>query len=121
VDEAWAYFNGYELAWRPPLGDGQSITVKRGRKLPVKFRVTTLDGEPVLDESVVLWLQTPAGAMVLGPIGLSNNPNTGLKYNGNGSYHYNLDTRSLTPGPYTLVVDYNSSTGEPATHELEVR
>ena len=121
VDEAWAYFNGYELAWQPPLGGGQPITVKRGRKLPVKFRLTTLDGEPVLDESVVLWLQTPTGAMVFGPIGLSNNPNTGLKYNGNGTYHHNLDTESLTPGPYTLVVDYNSSTGEPATHELEVR
>ncbi|MFN3491270.1 MAG: hypothetical protein ACK40V_03525 [Anaerolineales bacterium] len=77
--------------------------------MSVKFSVSDFEGNFVEDETVYLQITDSNGNVALGPIQVSNNPNDGIKIQGN-QYHYNLKTKDLPAGSYTLVVFYNNET-----------
>lgn len=109
MDEAWNQINGYEFEWLQPIGNANPYTIKQGSTIPVKFTVTDFEGIFVEDETIYLQITDSNGNVVLGPIQLSNNPNNGIKIQGN-QYHYNLKTKDLPAGSYTLEVFYNNGT-----------
>jgi hypothetical protein len=116
-DEAWTYLNGYTLTWTwlPPVSVTDPYTAQVGSTIPVQFTLTDLEGSFVTDESVTLQLLDADGNVVVGPIGLAESPSRGIVIRGH-KYHYNLRTKGLPPGTYTLAVSYNSITpGLPAT------
>jgi hypothetical protein len=109
MDEAWSSLNGYTLEWKPPLGPEDTITIKKRKRLPVKFSLLDINGDFVEDPSITLVLLDESGRAVVGPVGLSNNPNKGLKIAGY-QYHFNLNTSVLEEGTYTLRVTYHLGT-----------
>jgi len=116
-DEAWAYLNGYSLTWTwlPPVSVTDPYTAQVGSTIPVQFTLTDLEGNFVADDSVTLQLLDADGNVVAGPVGLADNPSRGIVIRGH-KYHYNLQTKGLPPGTYTLAASYNSATpGLPAT------
>ena len=110
MDQAWRYVNGYRLKWLPPIGTEDSYTGQQGRVIPVKFTVTDFEGNFVMDETLILQVLDSNGNVVIGPVQVSDNTNNNLKIQGN-QYHYNLQTKDLPAGSYTLQITYNSSNG----------
>ncbi|MDO9300341.1 MAG: PxKF domain-containing protein [Anaerolineales bacterium] len=113
MGEAWAYLNGYQLEWLPPISNSNPYSAQQGSTIPVKFTITDFNGNFVTDESVALQVLDANGSVVVGPIPVSNNPNNGIKIQGS-QYHYNLKTKDLPAGSYTLRVTYNSLNGTQA-------
>jgi len=119
--EAWAYLSGYTLTWLPPLSVTESHSARVGSTIPVQFTLTGFEGNFAVDDSVTLQLVDPDGNVVTGPVGLAHTPSTGIVIQGH-KYHYNLRTKGLPRGTYTLVASYNSSTpGLPATATIVLR
>ena len=110
MDEAWVYFNGYQLEWLPPVSDANPYSAQQGSTIPVKFTVTDFQDNFVIDESLTLQILDFNGVVVAGPIQIGNNPNTGIKIQGS-QYHYNFVTKDLSAGLYTLQITYNSQNG----------
>lgn len=110
MDQAWRYINGYRLKWLPPIGAEDSYTGQQGRVIPVKFTVTDFEGNFVVDETLTLQVLDSNGNVVIDPVQVSDNSNNDLKIQGN-QYHYNLQTKDLPAGSYTLQITYNSSNG----------
>jgi hypothetical protein len=108
MNEAWGYTNGYKLEWLPPIGNSNPYSGNQGSTIPVKFTITDFEGNFVADESVTLYLLDSNENVIIGPIQTSNNPNNGIKIQGN-QYHYNLKTKGLSEGSYTLKVLYHST------------
>lgn len=109
MNEAWSQINGYEFEWLQPIGDANPYTTKQGSTLPIKFSLTDSEGNFVEDETVYLQITDMNGNVLLGPIYVSNNPNDGIKIQGN-QYHYNFKTKDLPIGSYNLEVFYNNET-----------
>ena len=79
-----------------------------------------MGGNFVTDPSVTIELADADGNVVVGPIGLGNNPATGIVIQG-GKYHYNLQTKGLPAGLYTLRVYYNAvNPGQPYTWTINL-
>ncbi|MCD6344422.1 MAG: hypothetical protein J7M17_02285, partial [Anaerolineae bacterium] len=118
--QAWGYLNGYTLTWLPPVSTTLPYRVQVGRTIAVQFTLTDFEGDFVTDNTVALRVLDTAGEVVVGPVGLANNPTPGLVIRGK-KYHYNLRTANLPPGNYRLVVDYNALVpGQAAMWELEL-
>lgn len=113
IDEAWSYTNGYQLEWLPPISNSNPYRANQGSAIPVKFTITDFDGNFVIDESVTLQVLDANGKIVVGSISVSNNPNNGIKVQGD-QYHYNLNTKYLSAGSYILQITYSSSNGTQA-------
>jgi hypothetical protein len=109
MNGAWVQINGYEFEWLQPLGNANPYTTKQGSTIPVKFSLTDFEGNFVADETVYLQVTDSNGNIVIGPVQINNNPNIGIKIQGN-QYHYNLKTKDLPVGSYTLEVLYNNGT-----------
>lgn len=109
LNEAWSQINGYEFEWLSPIGNSNPYVAQQGSTISVKFTLTDFEGNFVEDESVYLQITDSNGNVVFGPILVSNNPNNGIKIQGN-QYHYNLKTKDLPLGSYTLEVFYNNET-----------
>ncbi|MFN3491616.1 MAG: PxKF domain-containing protein, partial [Anaerolineales bacterium] len=109
MNGAWVQINGYEFEWLQPLGNANPYTTKQGNTIPVKFSLTDFENNFIEDESVYLQITDSNGNVVIGPVQVSNTPNTGIKIQGN-QYHYNLKTKDLPIGSYTLEVFYNNGT-----------
>ena len=92
------------FAWLAPVGD--TFTV--GRNLPVKFTVTSLEGAPVLDTSVVVDVVDSSGAVVAGSYVFGDQPSRSVVW-ANDTYHVNVDTRGLSAGMYWLRVRFSST------------
>jgi len=111
MDQAWAYLNGYQVGWLPPINDSNPYRTQQKSTIPIKFRITDIDGNFVNDESVTLQVLDAAGNVVVDPVQVSNNPNTGIKIQGN-QYIHNLETKNLSSGTYILQIIYNASDGD---------
>jgi len=109
IDEAWSQINGYEFEWLSPMGNSNPYVAQQGSAIPVKFTITDFEGNFVEDETVYLQITDSNGNVVLAPIQVGNNPNNGIKIQGN-QYHYNLKTKDLPVGSYTIEVFYNNGT-----------
>jgi hypothetical protein len=121
MDDAWAYTNGYKLTWRPPLNTANPYVFQIGRTIPVEFTLVDSQGNFVVDESVTLQLLDNAGNIVVGPVGLGSNPANGIVIQGK-KYHYNLQTKDLSAGIYTLQVFYNAvASNEPAIWTIQLK
>lgn len=121
TNEAWAYLNGYQLTWLPPLTTAEPYTAQAGRTVPVEFTLTDFQGRFVVDGGVKLQVVDSAGNIVVGPVGLDSNPTNGLVVQGE-KYHYNLQTDGLSEGIYILQVFYNSGVpNEPATWTIQIK
>ena len=113
MDEAWNYTNGYQFEWLQPVSNGSPYQSQIGRTIPIQFTLADMQGNFVTDPSVTIELADADGNVVVGPIGLGNNPATGIVIQG-GKYHYNLQTKGLSAGLYTLRVYYNAvNPGQP--------
>ena len=113
MDEAWNYTNGYQFEWLQPVSNGSPYQSQIGRTIPIQFTLADMEGNFVTDPSVTIELADADGNVVVGPIGLGNNPATGIVIQG-GKYHYNLQTKGLSAGLYTLRVYYNAvNPGQP--------
>lgn len=120
MDQAWAHLNGYTLTWLPPLSVANPYPVRAGRTVPVRFTLTDFQGEFAVDSTVTLRLVNGTGVTVVGPVGLSTNPTQGIVIRGH-QYHYDMRTTGLTPGLYTLVIDYNAvEPGQRATWGINI-
>jgi hypothetical protein len=90
----------------PPLQEGGIY--KASRTLPVKFGLAFANGEPVgsaVARIRVLPLgadDTPGEPLDVQSGGTEDGGDT-FRY-GDGSYHYNLDTRGMAPGRYRIVI-----------------
>jgi hypothetical protein len=94
------------LEWLAPVGDTFSV----GRNLPVKFRVLTTDGSPVLDQSVQVDILDSSGAVVPGTSYVfGDQPSRSVTW-GADSYHVNVDAKALEAGTYWLRVRFSSPT-----------
>jgi hypothetical protein len=109
MNGAWVQINGYEFEWLQPLGNTNPYITKQGSTIPVEFSLTDFEGNFVTDETVYLQVTDSNGNIVIGPVQINNNPNIGIKIQGN-QYHYNLKTKDLPVGSYTLEVFYNNGT-----------
>ena len=115
MDDAWDYLNGYQLQWQQPISNESPYPSQIGRTIPIQFTLADMEGNFVTDPGVTIELLDADGNVVVGPVGLSNNPATGIVIQG-GKYHYNLQTKGLSAGLYTLRVYYNSvNPGQPYT------
>ena len=115
MDEAWNYTNGYQFEWLQPVSNGSPYQSQIGRTIPIQFTLADMGGNFVTDPSVTIELADANGNVVVGPIGLGDNPATGI-FIQNGKYHYNLQTKGLPAGLYTLRVYYNAvNPGQPYT------
>jgi len=113
MDEAWNYTNGYQFEWLQPVSNGSPYQSQIGRTIPIQFTLADMQGNFVTDPSVTIELADADGNVVVGPIGLGDNPATGIVIQG-GKYHYNLQTKGLSAGLYTLRVYYNAvNPGQP--------
>jgi murein DD-endopeptidase MepM/ murein hydrolase activator NlpD len=118
MEEAWNHVNGYNLTWLPPLSNTDSYESKVGSTILVQFRLETLKGEFVEDETVLIQVVNEAGDVILGPFTPSNNPTNGITIQGK-KYHLNIKAKDLEPGNYTIEVYYNAvEPGEPAIWNL---
>ena len=95
-------FTVYSFEWLSPISGSGTYSAKSGNTIPVKFRVRDLDGVFVHDESVELNLLDGSGNVVAGPFVFAQNPTQGVAILGNTQYHYNLKTKGLATGTYTL-------------------
>lgn len=109
MDEAWSQINGYEFEWLSPIGNSNPYVAQQGSTISIKFAISDFEGNFVEDETVYLQITDSNGNVVLGPILVSNNPNDSIKIQGS-QYHYNLKTKELPVGSYTLEVFYNNET-----------
>ncbi len=118
MEQAWNHVNGYNLTWLPPISKTDPYESKLGSMIPVQFKIETLEGEFVEDETVLLQVINEAGEVILGPFSPGTNPTKGIMVKGK-KYHLNLETKDLEPGLYTVEVYYNSvEPGEPAILNL---
>ncbi len=101
-------FTVYSFEWLSPISGSGSYSAKAGSTIPVKFGVRDLNGVFVQDKSVELNLLDGSGNVVAGPFVFAHNPAQGVAILGNTQYHYNLKTKGLAPGTYTLRVIFNS-------------
>ena len=125
MEQAWDHLNGVNLkdvilVWLPPVSKADPYQANTGSTIPLKFRIETLEGEFVEDQSVLLKVVNEAGVEVLGPFGLGDNPSQGITIQGK-QYHLNLETKDLEPGLYTVEVYYSIvEPGEPAVWNLDL-
>ena len=118
--EALSYVGGYTLAWLPPVGGSDPYEVRAGRTVPVMFTLADAEGSFAVDESVSLSLVAEDGSTVVGPVGLAPSPWQGIAIRGQ-HYKYQLRTKGLAAGTYTLSVSYNSTIpGEPAAISIAI-
>ncbi len=119
--EAWNHLNGYNLEWLPPLSEKDPYDAQINSKIPIKFSIKTQEGKSFKDETVWLQVVDENGLVVIDPIGLGKSPSKEIDFQGK-KYHFNLETKDLEPGLYTLEVYYNSvEPGEPAVRNLLVK
>jgi hypothetical protein len=95
MDEAWNFLNGYQLQWLQPISNDNPYTGQVGRTIPIQFTLVDMEGNFVADPGVTIELVDANGNVVVGPIGLGNNPATGIVIQ-NAKYHYNLQTKGLS-------------------------
>jgi murein DD-endopeptidase MepM/ murein hydrolase activator NlpD len=110
MEEAWVHLNGYQIEWLPPMSVSDPYSVQQGRTIPVEFFVTDFDGNFVVDQTLTLQVLDSNGNVVFGPIYVDNNPTSGITIQGN-KYHYNMETKNLPVGSYTVQITYNSADG----------
>lgn len=121
MNEAWSYLNGYQLTWLPPLTTANPYVTQAGSAIPIEFTLTDFQGNFVIDGSVKLQVIDNDRNIVIGPVGLGSNPNDGIVVQGD-KYHYNLRTKGLSTGFYTLQVFYNSiAPNEPAVWVIQIK
>jgi hypothetical protein len=121
MNDAWVYLNGYELTWLPPVSAANPYMVQSGRTIPLAFTVVDSHDNFVIDETITLQLVDSVGNIVIGPVGLGTNPTNGIVIQGS-KYHYNLRTKDLPAGEYTLQVFYNAAAQtEPAIWTIRVK
>lgn len=121
MDEALTYTNGYQLTWRPPLSVANPYIAQSGRTIPVEFTLTDFQDNFAFDVSVKLQVVDNAGNIVVDPVVLGSNPTNGILVQGM-KYHYNLQTKGLKVGIYTLQVFYNSVVpNEPTTWTIQIK
>jgi len=119
--EAWNHLSGYNLEWLPPLSEKDPYDAQINSKIPIKFSIKTQEGKSFKDETVWLQVVDENGLVVIDPIGLGKSPSKEIDFQGK-KYHFNLETKDLEPGLYTLEVYYNSvEPGEPAVKNLLVK
>ncbi|MCI0553933.1 MAG: hypothetical protein L0287_23545, partial [Anaerolineae bacterium] len=110
MDEAWIYLNGYQIEWLPPVSTADPYNGQRGKTIPLKFSITNFEGNFIVDTTLTLQILDSNGAVVVGPLSVSDNPVNGIAIQGN-QYHYNLETKNLPVGAYTVQITYNSVDG----------
>ncbi|MGB8980581.1 MAG: hypothetical protein WCC12_01780 [Anaerolineales bacterium] len=101
-------FSVYALEWLSPISNSEPYSAKAGSTIPIKFSVHDLNGVFIHDESVQLSLLDASGDAVAGPFVYADNPTQGVAILGTAQYHYNLRTKGLVPGRYTIQVTFNS-------------
>ena len=120
MNQAWNFLNGYQLQWLQPISNESPYPSQIGRTIPIQFTLADMQGNFVADPSVTIELADADGNVVVGPVGLSNNPATGIVIQG-GKYHFNLQTKGLSAGQYTLRVYYNAvNPGQPYTWTINL-
>jgi hypothetical protein len=107
MDQAWAFIYGYEFKWLPPVNSAIHYSVNRGNPIPLNFSIEDFKGNFVQDGLLALQVFDSKGNQVLGPVGLSTGSAQAITIQA-GSYHYDLETRDLAEGIYTILVLYNA-------------
>lgn len=103
----------YLLMWNPPFrSQSEPYAAKAGSNIPVKFSVNSIGGDALIEEDVELTLTDANGIVAMGPFFASNDPNTGIKINNDGTYHFNLRTKGLALGSYSVSVYFPQYFGE---------
>ena len=121
MDDAWAHLNGYQFEWLKPVSNSDPYETKAGPVIPIQFGFTNTQGNFVSDESVRIEIVDSNGNVVIGPVTVGSNPANGIVIQ-NQKYHYNLETKGLKEGSYTLKVYYNSvNPNEPFTWAIKIK
>lgn len=97
----------YDYDWLVPLGANGTFTERAGRTIPVRFTVTDLSGEFVVDESVTARLVDSAGHTVVEEVGIGRDPNSAIVVQ-RGFYQTNMPTQGLRSGGYRIEVHFDS-------------
>lgn len=106
--------------WLPPLSLAEPYQVRLNATIPVKFTVLDLRGDFVHSRVVSVALVDTEGEIVVGPVGFSSSPSTGVAVTGR-QYHHNLRTRGLSPGTYFVRVTLESAkNGGVAFRQIEL-
>ncbi|GAB4416465.1 MAG: hypothetical protein Kow002_02260 [Anaerolineales bacterium] len=120
MNEAWEYLNGYQLEWLRPVSNNNPYEAKAGSVIPIQFRLTDSLGNFITDESLTIELVNENGEVVIGPVALGDNPANGIVIQ-NRKYHFNLRTKNLKAGLYTLEVTYHAvNPGVPYTWKINL-
>jgi hypothetical protein len=93
--------------WLPPLSLAEPYVAQAGSTIPVKFSVSDLHGQFVESEVLSLTLFDSSGNVVVGPIEAAMTPSQGIAVTGH-RYHYDLRTRGLPAGSYSLMLAFES-------------
>ncbi|NHV97658.1 MAG: Ig-like domain repeat protein [Thaumarchaeota archaeon] len=85
------------IGFLPPLGSG---TFKAGSTIPAKFQLTDYYGNYISDAKAQIWVDSNPGTSS----GSSNNENYFRYDSTNNQYIFNLSTKGMSPGTYTITV-----------------
>jgi hypothetical protein len=98
------------IGFLPPLGSG---TFKAGRTIPVKFQLTDAKGNYISTATAQIWVDSNSGTSS----GSSNNENYFRYDPTNNQYIFDLSTKDLQPGTYTIKVTLDDGT----VHAIEIK
>lgn len=96
----------YSVTWLPPLHKDEAYATKHKKIIPVAFQLLDQNGTFIRDETVQIRVLNANRETVTGPFSFNKNHNKGVKIVGNKSYRYNLRTKGLAPGTYTIEVSF---------------
>ncbi|MEU8263762.1 PxKF domain-containing protein [Micromonospora sp. NPDC048999] len=94
-----------------PLDASGDTVAKAGSTIPVKFAVTDAAGRAVASAEATLWcarvgaVEPPTAAVAPGKSAVGNH-----FASSGGQYHFNLDTKGMTPGSYDLIIRLDDGT-----------
>jgi hypothetical protein len=91
----------------PPLGPGPT-QFKTGSTIPVKFQLTDYYGNYISDAVAQIWVVSSTNPGTSS--GSSNNGNYFRYDPTNNQYIFNLSTKGMSPGTYTIFVTLNDGT-----------
>lgn len=112
ASDAQVTFTSDQSNWRLPNGDQSptaSHSIHAGATLPLRFSVQSADQKFLFDPSVQISLLDSSGQTVVGPISSGSNPSEWVAFLGGTTYMTNLRTTDLSPGQYTVLVTFGSS------------
>jgi len=101
---------GHEVL--PPLAANGVSAIRRGRTVPVKFRVCDADGVSIGSAGVVSdFYELPPSGGVDRPAVPSTNQQTAFRWDpADRQWIFNLDTRALASGTHRFAIELNDGT-----------